>query len=42
MKKSVDADDTDEDEEVVEKSVESFWGGKFVPTSVARELGYDS
>lgn len=42
MKKSVDADDTDEDEEVVEKSVDSFWGGKFVPTSVARELGYDS
>lgn len=42
MKKSVDADDTDEDEEVVEKSVESFWGGRFVPTSVAKSLGYDS
>jgi hypothetical protein len=44
VKKSVDADDdTDvDDEEVVEKSVESFWGGRFVPTSVAKALGYDS
>lgn len=42
VKKSVDADDTEDDEEVVEKSVESFWGGRFVPTSVAKSLGYDS
>jgi hypothetical protein len=44
MKKSVDAEeDTDvDDEEVVEKSVESFWGGRFVPTSVAKSLGYNS
>jgi len=43
MKKSVDADDSDEeDSEIVEKSVESFWGGKFVPASVAKSLGYDS
>jgi len=43
MKKSVDADDSDdEDAEIVEKSVESFWGGKFVPTPVVHALGYDS
>jgi hypothetical protein len=45
VKKSVDAGDEDadvDDEDVVEKSVESFWGGRFVPTSVAKALGYDS
>lgn len=43
MKKSVEVDDTDEDDEdVVEKSVESFWGGRFVPTPVAKALGYES
>lgn len=43
MKKSVDADDTDEDDaDVVEKSTESFWGGKFVPGAVVQALGYDS
>jgi hypothetical protein len=43
MKKSVDAEeDADVDDEVVEKSVESFWGGRFVPTPVAKALGYES
>jgi predicted transcriptional regulator len=42
VKKSVDADDSEDDEDVVEKSVESFWGGRFVPTPVVKALGYES
>jgi hypothetical protein len=43
MKKSVEVDSDDEvAEEVIEKSVDSFWGGKFVPTPVVKALGYDS
>lgn len=44
MKKSVDTEDEVDDEETVEKSVESesFWGGVFVPTELAKALGYES
>jgi hypothetical protein len=37
----VDSDDEIADE-VIQKSVDSFWGGKFVPTPVVKALGYDS
>ena len=43
IKKSVEVDSDDEiADEVIEKSVDSFWGGKFVPTPVVKALGYDS
>lgn len=43
IKKSVEVDSDDEvADEVIEKSVDNFWGGKFVPTPVVKALGYDS
>lgn len=41
MKKSVDKTE-DEADEKIEKSVDTFWGGVFVPLEISNALGYDS